>query len=89
MTYLPAVLWIPALGCLEMPKAGFVTYVVILASALFLCVNPIHRADISAALGQHSYNLRFALIGAALLLINVFLPKQTSSDGRPHVLGAA
>lgn len=79
MIYLPAVLWIPALGCLKMPKVGFVTYAVILASALFLCVNPLHRADISAALGQCSYNLRFALIGAVLLLINVFLPRQTES----------
>jgi hypothetical protein len=78
--YLPATLWIPAIACWWLPKSGWITYAAILASSILLCVNPLHRDQVGATLIQCSDNLRFALIGAALLLVNVFVPRETVGD---------
>lgn len=75
--YLPATLWILAIVCWWFPKAGFVTYAVILGSSIFLCIGPLHHVHFFKALAQCPDNLRFALIGAALLLVNVFVPRET------------
>jgi hypothetical protein len=77
--YLPAGLWVIALACLWFPKSGFAVCAVILFTAILLCVNPAHRDNLGAALYQCSNNLRFALIGGALLLVNLFVPKRASS----------
>lgn len=74
--YLPAMLWIPALGCFWLRKAGFITYAVVLATAIVLCVNPFYRSNTGAAWQQCSYNLRFALIGGVLLLVNLFVRRE-------------
>jgi len=79
MIYLPAALWVPGVCCIWLPKTGFITYLVILGTAIMLCVNPFHRADVSAALFQCSYNLRFALAGGLLLLVNTFVPREVAS----------
>lgn len=79
--YVPAALWIPAIACWWLPKSGFVTYAVILGSAIFLCVDPFHQSHIRAALVQCSVDLRFALAGAALLFVNVFVPREPEGDG--------
>jgi hypothetical protein len=77
--YLPAGLWVLALACLWFPKSGFGAYVLVLATAILLCTNPMHRDNPGAALYQCSNNLRFALIAGALLLVNLFLPKREPS----------
>lgn len=77
--YLPASLWLFALACLWLPKSGFTAYVVILATAILLCANPMHRDNPGAAWYQCSYNLRFALLGGALLLANLFVPRRAAS----------
>jgi len=78
--YLPAALWIPAIACWWVPKAGWITYAAILACSILLCANPLHRDHVGAALIQCADNVRFALIGAALLLVNVFVPRETIGD---------
>lgn len=77
--YLPAVLWVIALICFWLPKSGFAAYVAVLVTAILLCANPMHRDNPAAALYQCSDNLRFALIAAALLLVNLFIPRRASS----------
>jgi len=78
--YLPAALWIPAVACWWLPKVGCTTYAAILASSILLCVNPFHQDHIGIAINRCSDDLRFALIGAVLLLINIFVPRETVSD---------
>jgi hypothetical protein len=80
--YLPAALWVLALACFRLPRSGFVAYTVILAIAIFLCANPMQRDNPSAALYQCSYNLRFAILGAALLLANLFVRREASSEAQ-------
>ncbi len=77
--YLPAALWLLALVCLWLPKSGFAAYTVVLVTAIVLCANPMHRDNPGAAWYQCSYNLRFAILGAALLLANLFVRRQASS----------
>ena len=76
--YLPAGLWVLALVCFWFPKSGFGAYVLVLVMAVLLCTNPMHRDNPGAALYQCSNNLRFALIGGVLLLVNLFVPKSAS-----------
>jgi hypothetical protein len=80
LIYLPATLWVIALVCYWFPKSGFATYAVILATSILLCVNPMHRDSVCAAEYQCSDNLRFAILGGVLLLVNLFMPK--TSPGR-------
>ena len=77
--YLPAALWLFAIACLWLPKSGFTAYAVILATAILLCANPMHRDNPSAAWYQCSYNLRFAILGVPLLFANLFVPREASS----------
>ena len=77
--YLPAALWVFALACFWLPRSGLVTYTVVLAIAIFLCANPMHRDNPGAAWYQCSYNLRFAILGAVLLLANLFVPREANS----------
>jgi hypothetical protein len=51
-----------------------------LACSILMCANPLDRDQVGAALIQCADNLRFALIGAALLLINVFVPRETIGE---------
>ena len=77
--YLPAALWLFAIACLWLPKSGFTAYAVVLATAILLCANPMHRDNPSAAWYQCSYNLRFALLGGALLLANLLVPRRAAN----------
>jgi hypothetical protein len=61
----PAFLWIPALTCFKFPRAGL---------AVFLLL-----VGIAVALGNSWHNLRFALIGGALLLVNLSFLKRSSA----------
>jgi hypothetical protein len=79
VVYLPAFLWIPALACFRLPRIGFAAYAVILGTAILLCVNPFHRDNVGIAFQQSFYDLRFALIGVALLLVNIFVPREPVS----------
>lgn len=78
---LPAVLWILALSCFKYPKGGFITYAAVITASIFLCVNPLYSENVGAACYQCSDDRRFALIGGALLLVNVFIRKA----GGPYV----
>jgi hypothetical protein len=78
--YLPAGLWVFALACFWVPRSGLLVYAIVLATAILLCANPMHRDNPAAAWYQCSYNLRFALLGAALLLANLFVPREASSS---------
>lgn len=80
--YLPAALWLFALVCFWLPRSGFVVYTAVLATAIVLCANPMHRDNPGAAWYQCSYNLRFALLGAALLLANLFVPREVSGEAQ-------
>jgi len=74
--YLPATLWIMAIICYWLPRFGFVTYAVILVISILLCINPTHLNDICLGLYGCSDNLRFAIVGGALLLVNFFIPRR-------------
>ena len=72
--YVPATLWIPAIICFWFPKAGFAAYAVILAASIILFVNPISYGSYRAWY-YSADNLRFAIVGCALLLVNIFIPR--------------
>ena len=78
--YLPAGLWVLALACLWFPKSGFAAYVLVLVTAILLCTNPMHRDNPYAALYQCSNNLRFALLAAVLLLLNLFASRKSAES---------
>jgi len=71
---LPAVLWIVAILCLKLPRSGSVIYLMIAATSIFLCANPAHHSSTPWKVWiQCADNLRFALVGGGLLLVNAVL----------------
>lgn len=76
--YLPTVLWIAALSCYKLPRTGFIAYTTLLAASLFLCADPIHHAITGSVVWEQcASNLRFALFGGGLLLVNLAVPKRS------------
>jgi hypothetical protein len=72
--YVPAILWLPALGCFKFARSGVVIYAVVCAAAVLLCVDPFREGPVYWA--QCIDNVRFSLYGGVLLLINAGLPKE-------------
>ena len=68
---LPCVLWIVSIVCLRLPRSGFVIYLLLAAISIFLCANPAHHSPTPWKVWiQCAHNLRFALGGGGLLLVN-------------------
>jgi len=72
--YFPTTLWIPAIICFWFPRAGFAAYAVILAVSIILLVDPMSYGSFRAWY-RCSEDLRFAILGCALLLVNIFIPR--------------
>lgn len=76
---LPALLWLPALTCIRFPLAGFLVFVILLSSSVFLGVNPVHYHTVGLTPWMSRLeDLRFAVLGAGLLFANLIL----SNKGR-------
>jgi len=71
--HVPATLWIPNIICFWFPKSGFAAYAVILAASVILCVDPILGSAFVNWYRCSDY-LRFAILGCALLFVNIFVP---------------
>ena len=68
---LPSVLWIAAMLCLKLPRSGFIIYLLLAATSIFLCANPMHHTSTAWRVWvQCADNLRWALAGGGLLLVN-------------------
>jgi len=71
---LPCVLWIVSIVCLKLPRSGFVIYLLLAAISIFLCADPAHDSFTPWNVWiQCAHNLRFALVGGGLLLVNAVL----------------
>jgi hypothetical protein len=76
---LPAFLWITALACFKFRLPGAIGFFLLLGIALFLCVDPLHHVGVVTVRCRGcASNLRFALLGGALLLINLVLPGRST-----------
>jgi high-affinity Fe2+/Pb2+ permease len=77
--YLPAVLWIVAAFCYKFPRSGLLSFAVVVLISLALCVGLFSHAQVAVAQWQTcSYNLRFAVVGGMLLIVNLFLPRTST-----------
>ena len=69
--YLPALLLIIAACCYRFPRKGLLIYAVVLIVSILLCVRPTDRKRAGVTHWEAcAYNLRFAILGGALLIIN-------------------
>ena len=77
--YLPAILWIAAALCYKFPRFGLLFYLVLLMASLILCVAPFNHPNVQIARWKACADgLRFALIGAALLIVNLAISKPST-----------
>ena len=80
---LPAFLWLPALACAKFPRAGLLGFVILLGLALMIGVDPFHHQNSGWSPWMRGLeDLRFAVLGALLLLLNlVFLHRFHQQPG--------
>jgi hypothetical protein len=76
--YLPALLWIAAALCYKFPRSGLLSFTLLIAISLALCVGLSSHPQTGAAWAGCAYSLRFALVGGVLLVVNIFLTRATS-----------
>jgi hypothetical protein len=81
--YLPASLWAIALVAYRFPRTGVSAYLLILLTAITLCVDPFsHSGEGIKPWLACSSNVRMACIGAVLLLVNMVLQSRTDQQRR-------
>jgi len=79
--YFPTTLWIAAIICFWFPRAGFAAYAVILAVSIILWGDSMSYDFFRAWYYSAGY-LCFAIVGCALLLVNIFVPRGVPRNRR-------